>query len=200
QTLMGTVEVEEVLRHLLEIAQEETNADRARLYTFEADKITHFYTQTDDEENEQYQKACHKLAQLIFEDGQQMTLNLKQVSNDYHQALLEELEAHTIIATPLKSQNRNLGALVLIREKDDFTPSDSEFLAVLSSQAGIALENARLFTEIQQAYKELQTLDDMKSEFINIAAHELRTPLAILVGYATVLEEELVGIHHLYLT
>jgi signal transduction histidine kinase len=199
QTLMGTVEVEEVLRRLLEIAQKETNADRARLYTFEADKITHFHTQTDSGENEQYRKACDKLAQFIFEEDQQMTLT-QQVSNGHHQALFEELEAQAIITTPLKSQNRNLGALILVREKDDFTPSDSEFLAVLSSQAGIALENARLFTEIQQAYKELQTLDDMKSEFINIAAHELRTPLAILVGYATVLEEELEGVHHLYLT
>jgi len=64
-------------------------------------------------------------------------------------------------------------------------------LTVLCGQAAIALQNAQLFTEKQQAYEQLKMLDHMKSEFINIAAHELRTPLAILMGYATVLEEEL---------
>ena len=99
---------------------------------------------------------------------------------------------------PLKSQTSNLGALILIKDEDNFAPSDSDFLAVLSGQAGIALENARLFTEIQEAYEELQVLDHMKSEFINIAAHELRTPLAILMGYVTILEDDLDGVQGKY--
>ena len=94
--------------------------------------------------------------------------------------------------------NTLLGALILGRQEGDFVPSDSDFVAVLSGQASIALENARLFAEIQKAYKELQTLDHMKSEFINIAAHELRTPLAILIGYASVLEEEMGDSPHGY--
>jgi len=64
---------------------------------------------------------------------------------------------------------------------------------VLSGQAAIAIENARLFEEIQHAYQGLQKLDHMKSEFINIAAHELRTPLGILLGYATILQEKAEG-------
>ncbi|MFQ5576392.1 MAG: sensor histidine kinase, partial [Anaerolineae bacterium] len=47
--------------------------------------------------------------------------------------------------------------------------------------------------DLQNAYDELKILDHMKSEFINIAAHELRTPLAILMGYASVLEEDAEG-------
>ncbi len=60
----------------------------------------------------------------------------------------------------------------------------------MGEQAAIAIENARLFQEIHQAYDELKKLDHLKSEFINIAAHELRTPLAILLGYASVMAEE----------
>ncbi len=90
----------------------------------------------------------------------------------------------------MKSHNANVGVLILAHRDNHFAPSDSEFLSVLCGQAGIALDNARLFAETQEAYQQLQTLDDMKSEFINIAAHELRTPLAILMGYASVLEEE----------
>ncbi|MCI0445520.1 GAF domain-containing sensor histidine kinase, partial [bacterium] len=118
---------------------------------------------------------------------------------DYH-AILQQLQMRFVIVTPLKSKEANLGALILGRRDSDFASGDSDFLSVLSSQAGIALENANLFTEIQEAYKELQMLDHMKSEFINIAAHELRTPLAILMGYATMLEEDLAGSQRDYMT
>ncbi len=194
KTLMGTVEVDRVLQHLLEVVQKETRADLAGLYTFEEDKIRPFHYQLDGGQNEIQQQAYDKLAQLILKNGQQLSINRNTPGNNENQAILEALAGQAVIATPLKSQNSNLGALILVRKEQDFAPSDNEFLAILSSQAGVALENARLFTEIQEAYKELQKLDHMKSEFINIAAHELRTPLAILMGYATVLEDEVEGI------
>lgn len=188
--LMRTVEVDEVLHQLLALAKQETRADFACIYTFDQGKITHFHHQPESERNESYQKVCDRLAQRIFEDGQQLELSRAQLDGDLARDIFEALDAQAIIAVPLKSQNTDLGVLILIRKEDDFSPTDSEFLAVLSGQTSIALENARLFTKIQEAYQELQTLDDMKSEFINIAAHELRTPLAILMGYTTVLEEE----------
>ncbi|NJN92858.1 MAG: HAMP domain-containing histidine kinase [Anaerolineales bacterium] len=87
----------------------------------------------------------------------------------------------------------------MARAGSDFTTGDSNFLSVLAGQASIALENAHLFSEIQKAYDELKILDHMKSEFINIAAHELRTPLAILMGYASMLEEDLAGVQRDYM-
>jgi signal transduction histidine kinase len=198
RTLLGTVEVEKVLHRLLEISQKETKADIANLYIYENDAITPYVgSQEMSGGNHRKQQACDKLARLVLQDGQQLTLNLEQASDDYR-AILEQLGIQSIIATPLKSKETNLGALILGRKEGDFAPSDSDFIAVLSGQASIALENARLFTEIQKAYKELQVLDHMKSEFINIAAHELRTPLAILIGYASVLEEEMGDSPHEY--
>jgi signal transduction histidine kinase len=64
---------------------------------------------------------------------------------------------------------------------------------LLCNQLAIALEKARLFDEIQESYQRLQQVDRLKSEFINIAAHELRTPLSIILGYALMLREELQG-------
>jgi signal transduction histidine kinase/DNA-binding response OmpR family regulator len=189
KTLMGTVEEEKLLRRLLEISQKETKADFGGLYTFENNTVIPHLDCHEADDNHPKKQACNKLARLILENGQQLTLSLKN-TNDKHWALLEQLGVQSLIATPLKSKKTNLSALILARKEGDFAPSDSDFLTVLSGQASIALENARLFTEIQKAYKELQVLDHMKSEFINIAAHELRTPLAILIGYATVLEEE----------
>lgn len=199
KTLMGTVEVKEVLQRLLEIAQQETKADFASIYTFDQGEIKHFYHKAEDNDDERAQKTCDKLAQLIFEGSQLLTLSRTRLHHASHQIILEESGAQAVMAIPLKSQNSDLGALILIQKNNDFAPGDSDFLAVLSSQASIALENARLFSKIQEAYQELQTLDDMKSEFINIAAHELRTPLAILMGYSTVLEEEVQGTQREYL-
>jgi signal transduction histidine kinase len=190
KTLMGTVEVENVLNRLIEIAQEETKATIAGLYLIEGDETTSFFHCNDSKGlTELHQEASDKLAKLILEDGKTLTLSLNETHQD-HQSIIEQLEATSVIAVPLKSQKTRLGVLILAHRENYFAPSDSEFLSVLCGQAGIALENARLFSEIQEAYEQLRTLDYMKSEFINIAAHELRTPLAILMGYATVLQEE----------
>jgi signal transduction histidine kinase len=93
----------------------------------------------------------------------------------------------------LKVKNELLGVLNLSRLGQDaspFTKGSVELASVLAGQAAIAIKNARLFEEIQQAYQELKKLDELKSEFISVAAHELRTPLAVLLGYATLLEEQ----------
>jgi signal transduction histidine kinase len=201
KTLMGTVEVDKVFHRLLEISQQETKASLAILYTFEdGQSSSHICYQLNGEVNPQYQEACDRAAQLVMENGRQLVLNSNQSHSEQYQPLLKKLDYQAILATPLRSQKTDLGALVLVRKEQEFTNVDRDFVAVLCSQASIAMENARLFTEIQEAYKELKMLDHMKSEFINIAAHELRTPLAILTGYATVLESELVDDHKDYLT
>ncbi|HFQ92788.1 MAG TPA: HAMP domain-containing histidine kinase, partial [Anaerolineae bacterium] len=56
--------------------------------------------------------------------------------------------------------------------------------------AGVAVEKARLFTELEQANAALSELDEVKSNFISIASHELRTPLAVIMGYVSFLREE----------
>ncbi len=190
KTLMGTVEEDKVLRRLLEISQQETRADLAALYTFQKDGLASELQYFGDGADDVNKQRCHQLARQILDDGTQLTLN-HATADESEKTLLEELGISSLIATPLQLKKADPRVLILARQENAFAPSDSDFLTVLSGQAGIALENARLFTEIQEAYKELQTLDHMKSEFINIAAHELRTPLAILIGYATVLEEEM---------
>lgn len=201
KTLMGTTEVDELLLRLLEIAQKETNADTALIHIFERENlITHYHPQQDSRFTSEINQAFEQLARLAYKGGGQLTFSLSLSDKHQARAILEATKMRAAIATPLKSQNNNYGVLLLARQEAEFTPSDSDFLAVLSGQASIALENARLFTEIQEAYQQLQMLDHMKSEFINIAAHELRTPLAILMGYASVLEDDLSDLQREYVS
>lgn len=103
--------------------------------------------------------------------------------------LMQRLGSERIIFNPLLAMDTPIGGLLLCSSSEGtvFTRSDRELLSVLCGQAAVALQNAHLFQQIQHAYEELRTLDHMKSEFINIAAHELRTPLAILMGHAELL-------------
>ena len=96
------------------------------------------------------------------------------------------------IALPLVVKGEIIGILSLGKRQRAaaFAPSDVELLSVLASQAAIAFQNARLFTRIRNAYDKLSSLDHLKSEFINIAAHELRTPLAEINTYLALLEQE----------
>ncbi len=83
------------------------------------------------------------------------------------------------------------GFLVLFNESETsiFSAGDRELIAVLAGQAAAAIENARLFAKMEDAYRELSKIDHMKSEFINIVAHELRTPLALVLGYSSFLDD-----------
>src|SRR5581483_5318184 len=70
---------------------------------------------------------------------------------------------------------------------------DLEALQLITAQAATALENADLLSEISLAYVNARELERLKTQFINIAGHELRTPLAISLGYARLLREQLQG-------
>lgn len=97
-----------------------------------------------------------------------------------------------VLFAPMWSREKNLGYVMALRV-GYFSQSELDAMAILAGQASAALENWRLIAEISRAYEELRTLDRLKSEFINIAAHELRTPLSVLMGYALLLQEELSG-------
>ncbi len=72
----------------------------------------------------------------------------------------------------------------------DFTVQDFETLSILADIAGVAVEQARLFNELEQANAELNELDQLKTDFIAIASHELRTPLSVILGYVSFLRDE----------
>ncbi len=87
------------------------------------------------------------------------------------------------LALPVFSQNRDIigGLFFEHSETDKFKEEDEKMLYGIASQAGIALDNAQL-------YEEINTLNAKKDEFIGFASHELKTPLTTITGYLQLAE------------
>ena len=87
-----------------------------------------------------------------------------------------------------------MGAFVVTWPTPGKTPEKQmTVLRTLADQAAIALEKARLFSEIQEKSRQLEIANQHKSDFLANMSHELRTPLNAVIGFSEVLQQGMVG-------
>ena len=106
-------------------------------------------------------------------------------------------EYRTLLGVPLMREGTPIGVITLQRSTvQPFTDKQIELLTTFADQAVIAIENARLFEEVQARTRELaKTVEDLeiasqhKSQFVANMSHELRTPLAAILGYTELMQE-----------
>jgi signal transduction histidine kinase len=100
----------------------------------------------------------------------------------------------SVLATPILFHNQAMGVLEAVNKIDgtNYTGDDVTILETLASQAGLAVQNARLQKLVEKNHSDSTRLDKMKSDFVAITSHELRTPLGLIIGHSTFLRE-LVG-------
>ncbi|MEO8537253.1 MAG: GAF domain-containing protein [Betaproteobacteria bacterium] len=99
-----------------------------------------------------------------------------------------------IVAAPMIFEGRGIGALWVGRSfVGAFSDKHLTLLKTFADQAVIAIQNARLFNEIQQKSRELEVANQHKSEFLANMSHELRTPLNAIIGFSEVLLERMFG-------
>jgi signal transduction histidine kinase len=109
-------------------------------------------------------------------------------------AIAERFHHRTVIVLPLYREGQPVGTILLRRQ--DVRPFSDREIALLQTfgdQAAIALENVRLFREIQDKSRELEIANQHKSEFLANMSHELRTPLNAIIGFSEVLLERMFG-------
>jgi two-component system phosphate regulon sensor histidine kinase PhoR len=193
KTMMATVQEDELATQVLATACSELGGAHGVLMLKAPDRPG-LYVKTiscSDGEDlpEPIAKQLLDLSEKLLEQREQVVFDPMASEPEEIAELMQRLNSERIIFNPLLAMDTPIGGLLLCSPKEGavFARSDRELLSVLCGQAAVALQNAHLFQQIQYAYDELRTLDHMKSEFINIAAHELRTPLAILMGHAELL-------------
>jgi K+-sensing histidine kinase KdpD len=104
-------------------------------------------------------------------------------------AVVRELGLSSSLVVPLIARDRVVGALSLVTADlhPNLTEADIPFAMELGRRAALAIENARLYSQLQELFEEVQAASAVKDEFLGLVSHELRTPITSIYGNARVL-------------
>src|SRR5262249_19188278 len=205
QAVSSTLDLQTVLSTIVGHAVQLSGTDSGVIYEY------------DEERQEFYLRASHRMEEELVEairaapirqgegaTGRATTTRAPvQVIN-----LLEEQELgatrlrpiaarlgyRSVLAVPLLREERILGALTVWRkEAGSFSAEVVNLLQTFATQSALAIQNARLFREIEDKSRQIEAANRHKSEFLANMSHELRTPLNAIIGFSEVLQEKLFG-------
>ena len=126
-------------------------------------------------------------------------VEIRDIANEHsYQSRVREVLVRcgyrSVLAVPLLRESHLLGALAVHRSSlGEFAPEVIDLLKTFAAQSALAIQNARLFREIEEKGRELATASRHKSEFLANMSHELRTPLNAIIGFSEVLSERMFG-------
>ena len=203
QAVSSTLDLGTVLKTIVSRAVQLTGLDGGSIYEY-------------DERAEEFRlQAAENMPQDVAEDIRKaptrkgdgalgrtaITLEPTQVPDtldgSYRSArkkLLIRAGYRALLAVPLLREDHLLGGLLVNRKTPGaFAPEIVELLKTFATQSALAIQNARLFREIEEKSRQLEVASQHKSDFLANMSHELRTPLNAIIGFSEVLLERLFG-------
>jgi signal transduction histidine kinase len=124
-------------------------------------------------------------------------VQITDVQADLEYAFVEGAKlggVRTMLGVPLLRDGSPIGVVVLQRrDVRPFTDKQIELVTTFADQAVIAIENVRLFNEIQEKSRQLEEASQHKSQFLANMSHELRTPLNAILGYTELMADGAYG-------
>jgi signal transduction histidine kinase/HAMP domain-containing protein len=202
QAVSSTLDLQKVLATIVAHAAELSGTESGAIYEF-------------DEASEEFQlRATHRMSeeliQAIQEAGGKLgetALGRAGVNREAVQIsdILEEPTYPTsetmqqegfraLLAVPLLREDRLIGGLVVRRRAPgQFQKETVDLLQTFATQSALAIQNARLFREIEAKGRELEIASKHKSDFLANMSHELRTPLNAILGYTELILDRIYG-------
>jgi signal transduction histidine kinase len=94
------------------------------------------------------------------------------------------------LVAPLMLGARTIGMMSLVRrEPDSFTPEERELVTLLGRLVATAVQNIRSYEAERQTVDELRRLSALRADFVSLVSHELRSPMAAVIGSARTLQQ-----------
>jgi signal transduction histidine kinase len=126
------------------------------------------------------------------------TIQIPDIAEESYESPVRDALLRTgyraLLAVPLLREDHLIGGLTVNRKAPgEFPPEVIELLQTFATQSALAIQNARLFREIEDKSRQLEVADRHKSEFLANMSHELRTPLNAIIGFSEVLLERMFG-------
>jgi signal transduction histidine kinase len=204
QAVSSTLDLETVLNTIVSRAAELAGADGASIHEY--DEIA----------GEFRIRAAHNYDPELVESARAMPLRMGEglmgraaerrepmqvpdiVQEDAYQShmrdILLRMGYRALLSVPLVREDQVIGALAVNRRAPgEFTPEVVELLKTFATQSALAIQNARLFREIEEKGRQLEVASRHKSQFLANMSHELRTPLNAVLGYTELILDNTFG-------
>ena len=201
--MSSTLNLETVLTAIVSHSVELTGSDSGVIYEY--DELTQeFYLRATRQVEEELIKALTAKPVRLGQGavGQaavaRQPMQLPDIEASPYERRLRDLLVRSgfraVLAVPLLREDRIVGGLVVLRKSPgEFAPEQVELLQTFAAQSAIAMQNARLFREIEEKGRQIEAASRHKSQFLANMSHELRTPLNAILGYTELIMDEIYG-------
>jgi len=202
QTLASTLDPHQVAERLMTVLKENIRAEGGSIWLLESQETGVLVCQLACPDPPRSMiglrlKAGEGIAGWVAQTGQSAVVPDVSVDPQFAPTVdaLTGFRTFSVLAVPLRIQDQVIGVLEAINKSNGgFDAHDRVLLEMLSTSASIAIDNARLVEALRRRTVELQTRNEELDAFSHTAAHDLKSPLGVMVGFAETLENHVAGL------
>jgi signal transduction histidine kinase len=195
RALGSSLEQDEAFQRFLREVRNVFDFDRLAIVLVEGDDAV-VMANSGREEEKLYPRGTAKpvagsIVAEILADGQTVTRGDMHVNPLFpEERELAAIGLKSRVVAPLAVGAKALGILSVSREEADaFAEDEVELISLLARQVAAAVQNIRMYTAERNAAEELRRLSALRADFVSLVSHELRAPMASVIGCATTLRQ-----------